>query len=73
MNRSVGSFFLFSSNPEKYLSLDRDITFCIHLGIHLSNKGLKLVYYYLYYVESSFPMDVCPHPFNSPFIVFVQT
>ena len=65
-------FILFWFQPKRYLSLDRSITFQIHLGIHRSKIGLKLVYYYLYLLEASFTMNVCPHPFNRYFIILVQ-
>ena len=43
---------------QKYLSPGRVLYFQIHLRIHHSNMGEKLVYYYLYYVEASSPMNV---------------
>ena len=61
---NVHHSFLFGSNPKRYVSLDKSLTFQIFLGIHPSKAGLKLVYYPLYYVESSFPIDLCPHPFK---------
>ena len=53
--------FGFGSNPKKYLSLDRALTFQICLSIHPDKTGFKSVYYYSYYIEASFTMDVCPH------------
>ena len=41
---------VFGSNPKiKYLSLDKDLNFHIHLGIRSSKTGEKLLYYYLYH------------------------
>ena len=48
-------------------SIDKHIDFRIHLYLHPSKTGLKLVYCYSYYVEASFSMDVYPLPFNRPF------
>ena len=61
MHRSFSSFFCFVPTQKSYLG--RAPTFHIHLDIHPSNTGLKLLYYYLYYVEASFPMEVWPCPF----------
>ena len=59
--------------PRTYVSIYRDLNFQIHIGIRLSNTGDKLVYYYLYNEETSFPLDVCPCLINFNFIVFIQT
>ena len=40
--------------------------------MHPSKTGEKLVYYYLYYVEESLPMDVCTHPFNITVIIICK-
>ena len=47
--------------------------FNIHIGIHPSKTGMKLVYYYLYDEEASPPLDVCTHPFNKNFLLKIQT
>ena len=73
MCTAVSSVLLVWFQPKKYLSLDGDLTFHIFLRIHPSKIGLKLVYYYLYHVEEEFAMDICTHPFNMPFMLFVQT
>ena len=61
------------TTPPKYLYLGRALIFQNYLGIHPSNTGDKFVYYYLYNVEASYPMEIFPHPFNMPFIIFIQT
>ena len=55
------------------ISLGIALIFYIHIIINPIKKGEKLVYYYLYDVESSFPMDVYPRPFSRPFNIFVLT
>ena len=60
----------FVSSPRTYLSLHGDLNFRIHIGIHPSNTGDKLVYYYLYHEEAPFPLKVCPQPFKYVFSYF---
>ena len=63
--------FWFGSNLKKYLSIDGALAFQIDLDIHLSKMGLKLVYYYLYNVESQFTMYLCMSlTFNQDFYYF---
>ena len=49
VHRSFSNFLGFGSNLK---NPDRVFTFQIHLGIHSSNMGFKLVYYYLHDVET---------------------
>ena len=70
VHRSFCSFFC--SNSKTYLSLGGAIIFQVHLGIHRSNTGDKLVYY-SYYVEISLPIDVYSRPFVWTLIIFIQT
>ena len=64
--------FGFGFNPQKYLSLDRDLTFQIFIGIHPGNTGLKLVYYYSYNEKALFIMGVCSNYFNKNYIILVR-
>ena len=70
-HRSFSSFFWFQ--PQKYQYLVIDLNFYIHLGIHLSKPGDKLVYCYLYNEEASFTIYLFSHLLNRPFIIFIQT
>ena len=54
------------------ISIGGALIFKIHLGIHPSKTGEKLVYY-LYDEKSSFPMGVFTLPLNRPFIIFILT
>ena len=67
MRTVVYAVFFLGSNPNKYSSLDRTITFQISLGIHLGKTGEKLVYYHLYHKEASLKLDVFPQNFEFDF------
>ena len=54
VQRSFVSFFGLVSTLKYYLSLCRSLLFKIHLGIHPTKMGDKLVYYYLHHEEASF-------------------
>ena len=70
---NFSSFFGFGSNPPKYLSIDRALIFHIHLGIHPETMHQKLMYYYLHLEETSITLEDCPHLFDRPLMIFLQT
>ena len=45
--------------------------FLLHLGIQPSKTVEELLHYHLYHKEGPFYMDVHPHLFNIPFIIFL--
>ena len=64
-------FWGFGSNPQNNLSLCRALIFLLHLGTRPSKMGEELLYYYLYYEEELFYLDVRPQLFKRSFIIFL--
>ena len=62
MCTAISEVFVLVPAPQK-VSIDRDLKFHIHIGIHLRKMCQKFVYYYLYNEEWSFPLDTCPRFF----------
>ena len=63
------SLFLLILTPNIFISLQSS-HFKIHIDIHPSNMGEKLVYYHLYHEEASFYLQVYTQLFNRNFLIF---